>query len=792
MRKLDRVIGAAVLVLLAACGGPAPPVEQAPAPVPTPTPTGLMTSVRELHLVPWPDAVQPGRGMLPLAALKAVALSDPNDAEAMALARYAADLFRAQTGVGLTVSPSPVTTPPAGSVTLLLRRGEPRAHPEQYVLEVTPHAVLVSAPTHAGLFYGLQTLRQLLPTGDELPRALSAVRIEDTPRFAYRGMHLDVGRHFFPVAFVKRYIDLMAMYKMNTFHWHLTEDQGWRIEIKKYPRLAEVGGCRNETILEKNFDPYVGDGIPYCGFYSKDDIREVVAHARSRYVTVIPEIEMPGHSLAALAAYPEYACTPGPFEVATTWGIHEDIYCPTEETFAFLQDVLTEVMELFPSRYIHIGGDEAPKTRWEQSPIAQEIIRREGLADEHELQSYFVSRIEQFLLQHGRRLIGWDEILEGGLAPEATVMSWRGTVGGIEAARHGHDVIMTPYSHVYFDYYQADPAYEPLTIGGFTPLDLVYAFEPVPDELTPTEARHVLGAQGNVWTEYMKTTDYVEYMVFPRLLALSEVVWSPKSGRSWDHFVTRLPRQFRLLDRFGINYRVPHVLGLEEDRITLNDTVTLSLSTLTDGAEIRYTLDGSDPTTGSARYTGPVSLAVTPEGTTVTARAFLAGGRASPTRSATFRRTTLQPPAAISPASLQAGLRYLYFEADVERVDALVNHGAVAVGVADDVTIPADARDEHMGLVFSGYVKIDQDGIYSFHLTSDDGSTLHVGDRLVVNNDGPHGPSTGRGEIALAAGYHPITVGFFQGDGEKALRLEMGRGIDGERRSLAGHLFHVW
>jgi len=792
MRGMDRLTGVALVALLAACGGPAPPIEQAPAPVPTPMPTGPMTGVRDLHLVPWPAVVTPARGTLPVTALRRIALSDPTDIELQTLAQYTVDLFRAQTGVGLTVSPSPVTSAHEGSVTLLLWKGETRALPEQYVLEVTPQAVTVAAPTHAGLFYGLQTLRQLLPIGGESPRALPAVRIEDVPRFAYRGMHLDVGRHFFPVEFVKRYIDLMAMYKMNTFHWHLTEDQGWRIQIEKYPRLTEVGACRKETILEKNFDPYVGDATPYCGFYTQDEVREVVAHARSRYVTVIPEIEMPGHSLAALAAYPEYACTPGPFEVATTWGVHEDIYCPTEETFGFLRDVLSEVMDLFPGRYIHIGGDEAPKARWEESEIAQEIIRREGLADEHELQSYFVSRIEQFLLQHDRRLIGWDEILEGGLAPEATVMSWRGTVGGIEAAKQGHDVIMTPWSDVYFDYYQGDPTFEPLAIGGFLPLEQVYGFEPVPDELTPTEARHVLGAQGNVWTEYMKTTDYVEYMVFPRLLALSEVVWSPRSARNWDHFVTRLPRQFRVLDEFGVNYRVPPVLGLEEDRITLDDTITVTLGTLTPGAEIRYTLDGSDPTAASARYAGPLSLAVTPDGASVTVRAFLANGRASPARSATFRRTTLQPPAAVDPASLQAGLRYLYFEADVERVDALVNHGAVAVGVADDVTIPADARDEHMGLVFSGYVKIDRDGIYTFHLASDDGSTLHVGDRLVVNNDGPHGPSTRRGEIALATGYHPITVGFFQGDGEKALRLEMGSGIEGERRSLAGRLFHVW
>jgi hexosaminidase len=368
-------------------------------------------------------------------------------------------------------------------------------------------------------------------------------------------MHLDVGRHFFPVEFIKRYIDLMAMYKMNRFHWHLTEDQGWRIEIKKYPRLTEVGAFRRETILEKNFDPYVGDGERYGGFYTQDEVREIVAHAQTRYITVIPEIEMPGHSVAAIAAYPELACTDGPFDVSTIWGVHEDIYCPKEETFTFLEDVLLEVMDLFPSTYIHIGGDEAPKARWEESDVAQEVISREGLADEHELQSYFIRRIETFLRAHGRKLIGWDEILEGGLAPEATVMSWRGFGPGMEAARQGHDVIMTPTSVTYFDYYQADPESEPLAIGGLITLEDVYAFEPVPDSLSWNEGQHVLGAQANVWTEYMKTTDYVEYMVFPRMLALSEVVWTPAKKRDWDFFVSRLPSNFELLDRYGVNYR---------------------------------------------------------------------------------------------------------------------------------------------------------------------------------------------------------------------------------------------
>jgi N-acetyl-beta-hexosaminidase len=440
---------------------------------------------------------------------------------------------------------------------------------------VTARGVELRASALPGIFYGLGTLDQLIPgLGNELggarpepgpssgssagagtageasragtsgdpegvqsrphPWSIPAVQIEDTPRFPYRGMHLDVGRHFFPVPFVKRYIDLLAAYKMNVFHWHLTEDQGWRMEILRYPRLTEVGSCRAETILEKNFDPYVGDGIPYCGHYTQEEIREVVAYARDRFITVIPEIEMPGHSVAALAAYPELACTPGPFQVHTVWGVTRDIFCPSEETFTFLEAVLEEVMELFPSPYIHIGGDEAPKDRWRESELAQEVIRREGLADEEELQSWFIRRMEAFLNANGRKLVGWDEILEGGLAPNATVMSWRGTAGGIEAARAGHDVVMTPNSHVYFDYYQGDSLQEPLAIGGFSPLERVYAFEPVPEELSPAEARHVLGGQANLWTEYIKTPEHAEYMLLPRMLALAEVVWSPADRRHWE------------------------------------------------------------------------------------------------------------------------------------------------------------------------------------------------------------------------------------------------------------------
>ena len=518
---------------------------------------------RNPSVIPQPVQMEVGRGGFDLDADTRIMLSNPTNLEVQQLTESWARPIRATSGFKLLLVDTPDDAP---SNMITLRLSQDALHPvEGYRLNVTSDAVTVEAKTPAGLFYGLQTLTQLLFGDHTSGWSVPVVQIVDAPRFAYRGMHLDVGRHFFPVAFIKKYIDLLAMYKMNKFHWHLTDDQGWRIEIKKYPKLTEIGAYRQETVMGKNFErfdrPYIGDEKPHGGFYTQEEVREVVAYARARYIDVIPEIEMPGHATAALAAYPEFACTDGPFDVPTTWGIFEDVFCPKEETFQFLEDVLTEVIALFPSQYIHIGGDEVPKVRWQESEVAQEVISREGLADEDELQSYFIKRIESFLQAQGRRLIGWDEILEGGLAPDATVMSWRGMEGGIEAARQGHDVIMTPTSHTYFDYYQGDPVQEPLAIRGLTPLEKVYGFEPVPETLSAEDAAHILGAQGNVWTEYMATTDHVEYMVFPRMLALAEVVWSPQELRNWEDFVQRLPDHLRHLDALGVNYRQPEVVG---------------------------------------------------------------------------------------------------------------------------------------------------------------------------------------------------------------------------------------
>lgn len=431
---------------------------------------------------------------------------------------------------------------------------QPDLGPEAYQIDTRREEVSLHAGDAAGLFYGIQTLLQLLE-GDRW----QACSLRDAPRFAWRGMHLDVSRHFFSLPELKRYIDLLAMYKMNTFHWHLTDDQGWRIEIKKYPRLTEVGAFRSETLIGRPSAEMQYDGRPYGGFYTQAEVRELVAYAAARHITIVPEIEMPGHSLAALAAYPQFACTPGPFAVARSWGVFEDVYCAGKDaTFDFLTDVLDEVMDLFPGPYLHIGGDECPKTRWNACAACGARMQAEGLADAHELQSYFIQRMERHVNARGRKIIGWDEILEGGLAPNAAVMSWRGTDGGIAAAQAGHYAVMSPGNPCYFDHYQAQPtADEPLAICCYNPLEAVYAYEPVPAALSATEATFILGAQGNVWTEYMPDFDQVTYMALPRMAALAEVLWTQPARRSYPDFLHRLRLHSRELDARGYRY-APH------------------------------------------------------------------------------------------------------------------------------------------------------------------------------------------------------------------------------------------
>jgi hexosaminidase len=434
---------------------------------------------------------------------------------------------------------------------------------EKYNLDITENEISILAEGEsAGFFYALQTLVQLIPVQEiqstkEAPQKsflIPCAYIKDEPRYEWRGMHLDVCRHFFPISFVKRYIDIMAMYKLNTFHWHLTEDQSWRIEIKKYPKLTETGAYRNGTMIG-SYKNNQFDTIRYGGFYTQKEIKEVVAYAAKRHITIIPEIELPGHSVAAIASYPWLSCTGQKLEVAKSWGVFDDVYCTKDSTFKFLEDVLTEVMALFPGNYIHIGGDECPKTRWKACQACQALIKKEGLKDEHELQSYFIKRIEKFVNSKGKQIIGWDEILEGGLAPNAAVMSWRGTQGGIDAARQKHYVVMSPGKPCYFDHYQsADKTHEPLAIGGYNPLDSVYAYDPTPKSLAAEESKYIMGAQGNVWTEYILNEKQVEYMAVPRMIALAEAVWSKPENKNYKTFLKRLEKNKAILDAWQVNY----------------------------------------------------------------------------------------------------------------------------------------------------------------------------------------------------------------------------------------------
>ncbi len=596
-------------------------------------------------LVPQPASIEVRDGRFAFTADTYI-LIEPGNAEVRGVAEWLAGALAGSLGRPMRIVDfDPRAGHPGDHVFLSTRNADATLGPEGYELEATERAVAIVAPTTAGLARGGNTLRQLLAgenTADtavahttaarDAGRFVPGVKIRDWPRYRWRGMLLDCGRHFMPKEFVLRYIDLLAYHRMNVLHWHLTEDQGWRVEIRRYPKLTEVGAWRRAT------RPSEGGGARYGGFYTQADIREVVEYARQRHITVVPEIELPGHCQAALASYPELSCTGGPFEVRTEWGISDEVYCAgNDRVFEFLEGVLTEVMELFPSEYIHIGGDEVPKVRWQACPKCQARMKAEGLKDEKELQSWFIRRVEKFLNAHGRRLIGWDEILEGGLAPNATVQSWRGMDGALAAARAGHDVICSPTSHCYLDYPQLpDPAAPPWM--AVTPLEKTYAFEPTPAELTPAQARHILGAEGNMWTE-QTPPERVDGQVFPRLCAIAELTWSPRAACVWADFQRRMRTHYARLDALGVTYFIPPPRG--ELRTAAGAATALPISTQptilppTGGqvtlespsgiGEVRYTLDHTDPTASARPYTTPIEVEAS---MLVKARVFLPDGRA--------------------------------------------------------------------------------------------------------------------------------------------------------------------
>lgn len=560
----------------------------------------------EISILPQPQAIRVDEGVFEVDKATKIYMDLCTD-EMKRVAGFINEKFAKAAGFELEI----VDRMPEENFIAFMNAGMPT---ESYVINAKPQGVFIDYGDGAGAFYAVQTLFQLLPTeiyAQERQKGIDwtvpCCSIDDAPRFKYRGMHLDVCLHYFDFEFLKRYIDIMAAHKVNRFHWHLTEDQGWRIEIKKYPLLTEKGQWRKETVVGSLFSG-VYDGIPHGGYYTQEQVKELVQYAAERYVTIIPEIELPGHALAAIACYPELSCgLEDHYETATKWGVFKQVYCTKESTFKFLEDVFDEVFELFPSELIHIGGDECPKASWKACPHCQSMIKKLGLKDEFELQSYFVTRMEKYINSKGRQIIGWDEILQGGLAPNAKVMSWLGEEGGIKAAQQHHEVVMSPHQKYYLDYWQADPYTEPLAMGGPTTLKMMYDYEPVPDVLTSQEARYIIGVEGCVWTEYMPTPERVEYMAWPRMCAIAETGWT-QADKDWDGFTRRLEKHLGRLDGMNVGYCKAFFNPMIVFHKDTKHNMVVSMTVDAPGAEIRYTLDGSAPTIDSPKYEIPFSI----------------------------------------------------------------------------------------------------------------------------------------------------------------------------------------
>jgi hexosaminidase len=571
------------------------------------------TIAQEISIIPKPSSVVPREGKFFLNS-ETLIYYPKNKPEWEQTAQYLMSVILPSTGFRMrAISIKKQVILPRNNAIYILENKD-IVEKEGYKIEITPKNINIEAKNAVGAFYAIQSLRQIFPPeinssslqANNVIWSAPCCKIEDYPRFQYRGLMLDVSRHFFGVEDVKRFIDVMVVHKFNTFHWHLTDDQGWRIEIPQYPKLRTVASCRKETLLGHYSDaPEKYDGKQYCGFYTQEEVKTIIEYAQKRFITIIPEIEMPGHAMAALTAYPELGCTGGPYETFKKWGVVDDVFCAgNDKTFEFIETILTEVAALFPGTYIHVGGDECPKDHWKKCQKCQKRMKDLGLKDEHELQSYFIGRAEKILTKLGKKLIGWDEILEGGLAPNATVMSWRGIEGGIAAAQAHHDVIMSPTDNCYFDYYQSEPSSEPLAIGGYLPLEKVYAYEPIPSKLLPDEAKYILGVQGNLWTEYIEDMDKVLYMVYPRASALSETAWTSRDLKDWKDFSRRIKRHFKRLESMN----TPYGKGFYDLKSSFEQGKINISGNETEGVEIRYSLDGTEPSDKTNKYTNPIIL----------------------------------------------------------------------------------------------------------------------------------------------------------------------------------------
>lgn len=713
-----------------------------------------------INIIPMPDMMTTTEGQFKLTN-KTVLYAQ--DAEAKTVAEFFATKLRTSTGYSL-----PVNTAPAGQggINLAINPGLD-TNEEGYTLEVTPEVIYVQGKTARGLFYGMQSLMQLFPAEVESPVKVNgiawtapAVTIKDEPRFEYRGIMLDPCRHFMPVEYVKKYLDVIALFKINTMHWHLTDDQGWRIEIKKYPKLTEIGSKRVE-----------GEGYEYGGYYTQEEIKEVVAYAAERFIDVIPEIEVPGHEMAAIAAYPELSCKGEPVTPRIVWGVEDIVLCAgKDEVFEFFENVIEEVVPLFPGQYFHIGGDECPKRSWEKCPLCQKRIREEGLkADKHHtaeerLQSYFVQRIEKIVNKHGKKMIGWDEILEGGLAPTAIVMSWQGEEGGIAAAGMDHEVIMTPASNgMYIDQFEGDPKIEPVSIGGYTLLERIYNYNPTPDTLVKTGKDHyVKGVQCNTWSEYMYTEELREYRVFPRIIALSEIAWTQLERKDYKDFERRIDNALVRLDGHNINYHIPmpEQPNGSCNFVAFTDKVTIPFKT-SRPMRMVYTTDGSDPTPQSTSYIDPLEFT---EPATLKIRSILPSGKMSPVRVITIEKQSLAP--AIEVANPKPGLKmtktygyYLNVDglSDAEIWQTITIQSLREITNQEKVDWGISIRDfKPYAAIATGYIEIPEDGVYYF---SSDNEEVWIDNKLLINNRGEVKRfSRNDKSVALAKGLHEIKI----------------------------------
>lgn len=714
--------------------------------------TQLLAGVgeRPLSLVPQPNHLEILSGIFTVTGdLQLVAKDEALSGEAEYLKAALADATGFNFFIGENVSANTV---------IVLRLDDQLAGDESYKIRSSEKQYEITGKTPAGVFYGVQTFLQLFPPLEKGAVNLPLISVDDEPRFEWRGMHLDVCRHFYSVEVVKKLIDEMSKYKLNTFHWHLTEDQGWRIEIKKYPKLTEVGAWRDETVVGHMADaPHKFDGEKHGGFYTQEQIKDVVAYAAARYITIVPEIEMPGHAQAALAAYPWLGCFNDTLKPWTLWGVSENVYCAGKEsTFKFLEDVLDEVCELFPGQYIHVGGDECPKDNWEKCPLCQKRMKEEGCKDEHELQSYFIQRMEHYLETKGKKLIGWDEILEGGLAENAAVMSWRGEEGGIAAANLGHKVVMTPGNWCYFDHYQSTDPNEETAIGGLTDLEEVYSYDPVPAQLDKDKQKLIMGTQANLWTEYIPTAEHLEYMIYPRLCALAEVQWTQPANKNFADFALRMDDNYIRLAEDGIHLRVPAPEGLSPVEFFSSKEASIELTCGAESAVMRYTTDGSEPTDFSKVYEGPFRIKLDGD-VTLKVATFLKDGTRSYTVTSILKKKDLKPVKLKSPAK---GLQCRYFDGPFRSFKA-VGGDATKTATVEGLSIPETMKDSNKGWEFDGYIYLPKDGVYEFLMDSSCGSGMYLDDQLVIDNDGFDYNCMLTGKVEAKAGYYPVKFKLF-------------------------------